>query len=428
MWVSQGAGLGVTEVSGLSSTYEMLITYGPAQQLEGQDAPMGFLTNPSHTVATAEDGTGYSLTNAGGTFERFKGGTDLTGSNTTYAMGTSGTAVSATQNGLTFTINQSTGVYTLSGGSWTSNEEVFTVRAIANSNTITQKYTIAKSLGGTAAYDVDTDNLAKVFKASATGAVSSYSGSGMTIKVSKKGTALTAVTGTPTTGQFGVTRSYSGISGGNKTASGTTMTFADSSTMADGTDTAKITYAINCENEVTITRIQNFSKSATGDAGLQHATFKLWKSAAASSTPTTPSATNYTFATSSFTSLTSGWSVNAPTIAASSVNNYWFSTVVANENSASAGIASGSNLTFTTPTRRLNGLGDVVDKDVTDWGIDFDGLNPRISIAGVGISTGTTPVGVRNPAFTTGTSLPGSPSDGDVFYNTTTKRLYKYKA
>ena len=425
MWISQGAALDVTVAGDGEST--MNVVYEAPTQLEGQDAPIGFLTNPSHTVATAEDGTGYSLTDAGGTFERFKGGTDLTGSNTTYAMGTSGTAVSATQNGLTFTINQSTGVYTLSGNSWTSNTEVFTVRAIANSNTITQKYTIAKSLGGTAAYDVDTDNLAKVFKASATGAVSSYSGSGMTVKVSKKGTALAAVTGTPTTGQFGVTASFSGISGGAKTASGTTMTFADSAGMANNTDTAKITYAINCENEVTITRIQNFSKSQTGDEGLQHATFKLWYTAASASAPGTPTATNYTFATNSFTGLTSGWSLNAPSIAAASVNNFWFSTVIANENSASAGIASGSNLTFTAPTRRLNNFGDVVENDVADWAIDFLNLNPRISIGGSVISTATTPVGVRNPAFSTGTNFPGSPEDGDVFYNTNTKRLYKYK-
>ena len=251
----------------------------------------------------------------------------------------------------------------------------------------------------------------------------------MTIKVSKKGTALTATSGTPGVGQFKVTASGTGITvDSSPTVSGTTYVYGNASGMADNTDTAKITFTINCENEVSISRIQNFSKSQTGDEGLQHATFKIWKSAAASSTPTTPSATNYTFATSSFTSLTSGWSVNAPTIAASSANNYWFSTVVANENSASAGIASGSNLTFTTPTRRLNGLGDVVDKDVTDWAIDFANLNPRISIGGSVISTATTPVGVRNPPFTTGTSFPGSPEDGQVFFNTSTKRLYKYKA
>ena len=425
MWVSQGAALDVT-VTGTTSS--MLVVYEAPTQLEGQDAPMGFLTNPSHTVATAEDGTGYNLTNAGGTFERFKGGTDLTGSNTTYAMGTSGTAVSATQNGLTFTINQSTGVYTLSGGSWTSNEEVFTVRAIANSNTITQKYTIAKSLGGTAAYDIDTDNLAKVFKASAAGAVSSYSDSGMTIKVSKKGTALTATSGTPGSGQFKVTASGTGITvDSSPTVSGTTYVYGNASGMANNTDTAKITFTINCENEVSISRIQNFSKSQTGDEGLQHTTFKLWYTAASASAPGTPTATNYNFATSSFTSLTSGWSVNAPSIAAASANNFWFSTVVANENSASAGIASGSNLTFTAPVRRLSGLGNVIDKDVADWGIDFVGLNPRLLIGGIGIGTATTPVGVRNPAFSTGTSFPGSPEDGDVFYNTNTKRLYKYK-
>ena len=246
--------------------------------------------------------------------------------------------------------------------------------------------------------------------------------------VSKKGTALTAASGTPGDGQFSVTASGNGITvDSSPTISGTSYVYGNASAMANNTDTAKITFTINCENKVSITRIQNFSKSQTGDEGLQHATFKLWYTAASSSSPGTPTATSYTFATNSFTNLTSGWSLNAPSIAAASANNFWFSTVIANENSASAGIASGSNLTFTAPTRRLSGLGDVIDKDVNDWAIDFANLNPRISIGGSVISTATTPVGVRNPAFTTGTSFPGSPEDGDVFYNTNTKRLYKYK-
>ena len=429
MWVSQGSAGGITvNESGGSSTSSMLVAYEPATQLEGQDAPVGFLTNPSHTVATAEDGTGYNLTNAGGTFERFKGGTDLTGSNTTYAMGTSGTAVSATQNGLTFTINQSTGVYTLSGGSWTSNEEVFTVRAIANSNTITQKYTIAKSLGGTAAYDIDTDNLAVVFKASAAGAVSSYSGSEMVIKVSKKGSPLSATSGTPGAGQFKVTASGTGITVDNSpTVSGNSYSYGVASGMANNTDTAKITFTINCENEVSISRVQNFSKSQTGDNGIKTAHPNVWYTSSSSSNPGTPTATNYTFATRVYTGLSSGWSTTRPTIAAASANNWWVSQVTATENSADAGISSGSNLVFETPVKRFDGMGNVIDKDVADWAIDFVGINPRISIGGSSISTATTPVGVRNPPFTTGTSFPGSPENGEVFYHTGTKRLYKYK-
>ena len=72
-------------------------------------------------------------------------------------------------------------------------------------------------------------------------------------------------------------------------------------------------------------------------------------------------------------------------------------------------------------------MGDIIANDKADWAIDFVGINPRISIGGSGISTATTPVGVRNPPFTTGTSFPGSPENGEVFYHTGTKRLYKYK-
>jgi len=115
---------------------------------DGDDGHSGFLTNPAHVVSADNDGTNYSLSGAGGTFKRFDGGTDKTGSDTTYYVGASGTSTSATQNGLTFSITQSTGVYALSGGSWTSDEEQFTVRAIYDSVTITAVYSIAKAKDG----------------------------------------------------------------------------------------------------------------------------------------------------------------------------------------------------------------------------------------------------------------------------------------
>ena len=116
---------------------------------EGDDAHTGFLTNSAHVVSTATDGTGYSYTGAGGTFERYDGGTDKTGSDTTYYVGASGTNVTETKNGLTMTITQSSGVYALSGGSWTSDSETFTMRAIYDSVTVTNVYTISKSKKGT---------------------------------------------------------------------------------------------------------------------------------------------------------------------------------------------------------------------------------------------------------------------------------------
>jgi hypothetical protein len=109
----------------------------------GADAIVGFLTNESHVVAAETDGTGYSLTTAGGTFKVFEGIIDRTGSSVTYSVqGTNPVS------GLTMSINSS-GVYSLSGASWTSNEATFTLRAVYSGLTIDKVYTISKSLRGT---------------------------------------------------------------------------------------------------------------------------------------------------------------------------------------------------------------------------------------------------------------------------------------
>jgi hypothetical protein len=79
---------------------------------DGDDAVTGFLTNESHTVASENDGAGYSLTGSGGTFKVFDGLTDKTGNGPTYSV-----VAPAVKNGLTMSIDSTTGVYTLSGAS-----------------------------------------------------------------------------------------------------------------------------------------------------------------------------------------------------------------------------------------------------------------------------------------------------------------------
>lgn len=120
----------------------------------------GNLTNAVHTVATDSSGTTSAsgfYDNAGGTFETFVGATAVsTNSNVLFYTGTSGTNTTATQNGLTFTLTQSTGAYALSGSSWSTDAETFTVRALipesvhggTGTKTLTRKYTISKSKAG----------------------------------------------------------------------------------------------------------------------------------------------------------------------------------------------------------------------------------------------------------------------------------------
>lgn len=118
--------------------------------IKGDSSVNSILTNETHTVAAAVDGTGYSLSTAGGTFKTFYGSLDVTTS-ATYAItgGTdAGDTWAKTQNGLTFTLNETTGVYTLSGAAWTSDSEIFTVTSTYASVTLSKIYTISKAKAG----------------------------------------------------------------------------------------------------------------------------------------------------------------------------------------------------------------------------------------------------------------------------------------
>lgn len=117
----------------------------------GTNAHVGLLTNESHTVPTLADGTGYSLTNAGGTFKVWDGTTDVTTSSLFSIVGgvDNGTNWTLAQNGLTMTIQETTGVYTLSGGSWTTTAEAFVLRATHGGVTIDRQYVITKAIAGT---------------------------------------------------------------------------------------------------------------------------------------------------------------------------------------------------------------------------------------------------------------------------------------
>jgi hypothetical protein len=166
----------------------------------GPAAITGYLSNESHTVTANPDGTGYSTTGAGGTFYVNSGSSTVTAQN--YYVGASGTSISAIQNKLTLSINSS-GVYTLSGGSWDTDSESFTLRAISGSTTVTKSYNIVKNKSS--------KNLSLVAKAltfSKNGAGSFYpSGQSITLTPQMQNLSSTTITwtlkkiisGTPTT-------------------------------------------------------------------------------------------------------------------------------------------------------------------------------------------------------------------------------------
>ena len=122
---------------------------------EGKGGLVGFLTNEAHVVPSNAAGTSYSLAGSGGEFKVFKGIGELQ-TNVSYSVSggtTSGTVNSATSQGLTFSINTSSGVYTLSGATgWSSEVETFTVQATITSETpnvvLERVYSISKSKTG----------------------------------------------------------------------------------------------------------------------------------------------------------------------------------------------------------------------------------------------------------------------------------------
>ena len=104
----------------------------------GTNAISGLLTNETFTTTSLSNGTGYTLTNSGGTFKVYSGITDVTTSST-FAI-----SDSATLNGLTIAIGAATGIYSLSGILWTSDTESFTLQATYLGTVISKTYKIAK--------------------------------------------------------------------------------------------------------------------------------------------------------------------------------------------------------------------------------------------------------------------------------------------
>jgi hypothetical protein len=253
---------------------------------------------------------------------------------------------------------------------------------------------------GTDSYTIFLTNEAHTLPAANDGTVSSYVGSGTSIIVYKGATELNGITsGTPTTGEFKVTSvvTTGTITIGAQTSTGNPVIIADHSAMTS--DLATITYTINVENLVTITKLQSLSKSKKGDDGSpgnngndgkRTATGMIFYQPSAASAPSTPTATTYTFSTNTFASLTANWAVGAPTYTAGNTNKYWYSTYTAVETTAGGGTAVP---TFSAPAQAINFTGLVTftgGNEITD-GTTTTNIVPSGSvtnhIGGPGVTT-----------------------------------------
>lgn len=119
----------------------------------GDDGVLHYLTNEAHVIPANFDGTGYDtlFPGGGGTHKVFEGTSDETTNSTHSVIG------SQPQNGLTMAVVSGTGVYSLSGSAWTSDAEVFTLRAVFNGVNYDKEYSISKAKqGGDGGCAIDT--------------------------------------------------------------------------------------------------------------------------------------------------------------------------------------------------------------------------------------------------------------------------------
>lgn len=120
-----------------------------SKSIAGSDVVLMDLIAESQLVSADSNGTGYTYP-SGNQIVVYKGG-DVVTSGVTYGI-SGGTASSSniikTQNGLTLTVNTTTGSIVLSGATWTSNQEVFTTTANYGGTLYYRSYTIAKAKAG----------------------------------------------------------------------------------------------------------------------------------------------------------------------------------------------------------------------------------------------------------------------------------------
>jgi hypothetical protein len=196
---------------------------------------------------------------------------------------------------------------------------------------------------GLDAITVVLSNEAHTVPADSAGTVTSYAGSGTTIRAWIGSTALAYATSGANT--FSVATSQSGITPATPTTTTTTVTndtrtYGNASAMT--ADTASITYTVTVRNAASVatsvTKVQTFSKSrdgSAGSAGFNAATLYAYKRAASAPTDN-PGAVTYTFATADWTPL-NGWSKTVPT----GTNPVWAVVASAYANTATDAIAAG---------------------------------------------------------------------------------------
>ena len=359
---------------------------------DGASAVTVILTNESTTALTYRNrgGTSIGYGGTGGEMKLFDGATEQTSGVVYGGSGftDNGSTRSKTQNGLTCTINESTGVYSFSGASWTTDNEEFTLQATYESATYSKVISINKVIG-LQRVEINADD--SVFKFA-----SSSASSATPTSITLTATAFTL---------FG-TISYkwykngTAIDVGHGTGYGSTNSFsvADGS-FSDGNDVYKV-QAKNSnggsdpfdEDEFTISRIAD---GADGDPAANTAQVRIYKRSSSASYSTKPTSSGtYTFSTGALTGTDFGsgkWTTSVPAYSASTP--YLYTCTATATGTVSGGVAS---TTATIPT--------------SAWSAVESG-------GGVGENGRSAQVVLFYDAWTQGAALPSEPTIGANPYN-----------
>lgn len=320
----------------------------------GTAAFSGFLTN-ENTSALAYNFISEILvyTGTGGEFKTFDGTTEIT-SGVTYGGG-------ATKNDLTLAINSSTGVYTLTGASWSTDAESFDLTATRGSDVLTKTFSINKLVNQGKVEIVSTGNQFSYDNLSANPSPSSITltaeAFGFNLSPQYKWEKSTNAGSSFTTiSNFSNTAAITVSAGAYST--GSELYRLTMRTAASGFGNASVD-----TDSITIGRIKDGATGAPGDdgddgddgdAGLKIAEVDLYYELAAGSYTlpnSAPSTGTYNFGTNVVASIPTGWSQTKPAVKVGQLAA--ISKTLATE-ATSGGNVSGS-LTWTTPTMYSGG-------------------------------------------------------------------------
>lgn len=269
---------------------------------DGSSAVVGYLTNETIALSSASNGTGYNLSNASGTFKVFSGTTDVSSSSSFSVVST------ATLNGLTATIG-STGYYSTSGVSWTSDSESYILRATYAGINIDKTFTVSKAKAGadgrTYALAVTGGTRSFVYNAASTASSPTTSAAyGMSLTLN---------------GSVVTPSAYSWSATGRLSGTSSTSTFTPTVNQTYSGDNTSVTLSVTHGSpSVTTTVTIPVAIGKVGDVGTpgtKSIVVKLFKWDTSATIPTTDSSFNWSTMALSLGSVTVwGTSVTSPTV------------------------------------------------------------------------------------------------------------------